>query len=726
MFISVSEAAKKFNISKRRVQFLCEQGRIDGATRVSGVWILPKDAQKPVDARKKDRIGIIDNKSTSDLNKLDTEHLTAEQVCEILSVSSATVKNWVRLGKMLSDDGGKTFRTGHIKDLIKEIKDSESDKLKKRRNKKNATGKKTYKDYIKNHENINLVEKISDEIAYLSEEELKIVIIHFAISLYNQCCNVNKNIEKYIKKNAGEDDEDTFDCLVMELMENVDFEKVDLSKINLVFKYQLKYVPFEDTLGFVYLSLRDLSDRKQDGAYYTPADVVNTLIDGVFRTIDIENKSICDPCCGTGNFIIGLLKRNISIKNIFGQDIDKISVVISKINVLLLNPHISIEELNQHLMCGNTLLEECNSKFSVILGNPPWGSSFSKQERIDFQKIFYSAQQKSIESYDLFIEKGLKMLEDNGCLAFVLPEAVLNVSSHEKIRELILKNASFKFLYYLGNVFSGVQCPSVILGICKDGVASVKGCHIVYEKDNFVIDSDRKITSSQFSLNINNEEYECMQQIDLQENVKFLRDNAKFALGIVTGENKKYIKKDFQKGLEPILKGSDICRYNIKNFDKYIEFVPDKFQQVAPVEFYRAKEKLLYRFISEVPVFAYDDKQTLSLNSCNIVIPQIEGLEMKYVLAILNSSVAAYYFCKKFNSVKLLRSHIEQMPIPFVSKKIQSLIVNKVEQIMNSPENAGCLYKELDQVIMNLFNLSEKHRSIIEKALKNKNLFLTF
>lgn len=138
---------------------------------------------------------------------------------------------------------------------------------------------------------------------------------------------------------------------------------------------------------------------------------------------------------------------------------------------------------------------------------------------------------------------------------------------------------------------------------------------------------------------------------------------------------------------------------------------------------YRAKEKLLYRFISEVPVFTYDDQQTLSLNSCNIVIPEIDGIEMKYVLAILNSSVASYFVTKKFNSIKLLRSHIEQIPIPIVSKDIQVAIV-KVDRIMNSSENISGLYEELDGDIMALYGLNANQIETIQTALSRKNLFL--
>ena len=205
---------------------------------------------------------------------------------------------------------------------------------------------------------------------------------------------------------------------------------------------------------------------------------------------------------------------------------------------------------------------------------------------------------------------------------------------------------------------------------------------------------------------------------------EFLKGNAKFALGIVTGNNKEYILAEKCDDNEIVLKGSDIQRYGITPSGNYIRFIPEGFQQVAPVEMYRAKEKLLYRFISEVPVFAYDDQQTLSLNSCNIVIPEIEGLEIKYILAILNSSVAAYFVKKKFNSIKLLRSHIEQIPIPIASKDIQAAIVKKVDRIMNSSENISGLYSDLDSDIMALYELTVEQINTIRAALSEKGLFL--
>jgi hypothetical protein len=338
--------------------------------------------------------------------------------------------------------------------------------------------------------------------------------------------------------------------------------------------------------------------------------------------------------------------------------------------------------------------------------------------------MFKTAVGKSLESYDLFVEKALSMLNPNGIVAFVLPEAILGVAAHDAVRRLLLDSCSFKFVSYLGNVFSGVQCPSIILGVAWDHMKSVVGCTVFKGKSSFTIKQERIFADGTLSFNVSDEENECLQAIDSLQGVAYLKGNARFALGIVTGNNKEYLSEQQKDGYEIVLKGSDIYRYGIAPSGNYIRFTPDSFQQVAPTEVYRAKEKILYRFISEVPVFTYDGKQTLSLNSCNIVIPEIPGLAMKYVLAILNSSVAAFYISKKFNSVKLLRSHIEQMPIPVVSEEIQESIVKKVDRIMNSSENISGLYAELDNVIMEIFDLSSEEIETVRVALKGKNLFL--
>ena len=50
-FISAPEAAKKWGISERRVQKLCEENRIPVVAKFSRIWLIPKDAEKPADGR---------------------------------------------------------------------------------------------------------------------------------------------------------------------------------------------------------------------------------------------------------------------------------------------------------------------------------------------------------------------------------------------------------------------------------------------------------------------------------------------------------------------------------------------------------------------------------------------------------------------------------------------------------------------------------------------------
>ena len=52
-YMSCPEAAKKWGISERRVQILCSENRIPGVSKLGYMWLIPKNAEKPFDMRKK-------------------------------------------------------------------------------------------------------------------------------------------------------------------------------------------------------------------------------------------------------------------------------------------------------------------------------------------------------------------------------------------------------------------------------------------------------------------------------------------------------------------------------------------------------------------------------------------------------------------------------------------------------------------------------------------------
>lgn len=50
-YITINEAAEKWEISARRIQVLCAQNRIDGIRKFGHAWAIPENANKPTDAR---------------------------------------------------------------------------------------------------------------------------------------------------------------------------------------------------------------------------------------------------------------------------------------------------------------------------------------------------------------------------------------------------------------------------------------------------------------------------------------------------------------------------------------------------------------------------------------------------------------------------------------------------------------------------------------------------
>ena len=56
-YISTSEIAKIWDVSRRRVTTLCREGRVEGAVFAANTWLVPKDAKKPEDPRRVRKMG---------------------------------------------------------------------------------------------------------------------------------------------------------------------------------------------------------------------------------------------------------------------------------------------------------------------------------------------------------------------------------------------------------------------------------------------------------------------------------------------------------------------------------------------------------------------------------------------------------------------------------------------------------------------------------------------
>lgn len=700
------------------------------------------------------------------------QYLSLKELCAFLSVSPATGRNWLAQGKLCpSKISGKTsfFSMEYAETYRNQLLSAKGHSLKSRRNKAYVSGNSIYASYLSaDSPNQTLAAHLSSHLADAipDEELLSLLLAECALRLFAEAALIPTVPDAAATPllSACLTSPDSFfplSALTKELIPDKMRAKELLLQREALFLLPVSYVPLEDTLGFFYLSLRQLNRRKASGAYYTPIHIVERLLSelapAMQKALQNNNRtfSVLDPSCGTGNFLLHLPK-NIPLAAIYGTDTDSIAVTLTRINLLLrqltIDTHNTasgkkaeesstmwhirytqyIHTLWHNIRTADFLLEDNPKTYAFILGNPPWGSLFSKEEKLLLRRRFTCASYTKPEAYDLFLEQGIQHLALGGFLSFVLPEAVLTVKAHTKIRSLLLSVSSIRFLTHLGNCFDGVFCPSVVLTLEKTELPhSCIGMRVTTpEQKIFTIKKERELSADGFCLFSEDASYALTEKLLTTPNCVYLKNNADFALGIVTGDNRTKLRPVsadpaatgtqgtdiLQTPLIPVLCGPDILPYHIAAPSKELTVPLSACQQAAPESLYHAPEKLLYRFISERLIFAYDDKQHIPLNSCNIVIPHFEGLSMPYILAVLNSRCMQFLYHEKFRSLKVLRSHLEQLPIPQASKKEQEEILPFVTLLQKEPYGTNTwqsAYEQLEQLIFALFHLTEAEISLI-------------
>ena len=267
-----------------------------------------------------------------------------------------------------------------------------------------------------------------------------------------------------------------------------------------------------------------------------------------------------------------------------------------------------------------------------------------------------------------------------------------------------------KIVLYPG-AFSGVMTKYVAVQIAADLPAESFEVHcggIVTEER---VEHFRNSEDCAFSF-LSGDAREIIDQVKSRKHFYLNADG--FALGIVTGDNKGKVKRIREDGMECVFTGKEILRYVLKPAVNFLHYDRKEFQQVAPDKYYRAPEKLVYKFISDMPVFAYDNTGSLFLNSANILIPKIPGMSIKTVLAFLNSNFLRYYYSIIFGDVKILKGNLMLLPFPEISPETAMEIDRLVDAILNNGDDCE---EMLQKIIYECYQLSKEQILIVERYL---------
>lgn len=527
--------------------------------------------------------------------------------------------------------------------------------------------------------NTNNIEPIQNLLYYIHSEKWDITSVLLSLGI-----NLLKKANLYHKKYVQEILKQYPYTVIIELLNNtLPNDEIDI-------------------LGIVYQCLLTEGQKNITGSYYTP----HTIAKNMTQKLDFsKGQTFFDPCCGSGAFLLSL--NNVHPQQLYGMDRDNIAVMITKINLLLkfhnyeFEPQIYCGDyLKQSALPNNTIFDK---KFDYIVTNPPWGAI--SQHFSDMAEI------TSKETFSYFFVRAFQQLKQYGVIRFLFPEAILNVKKHKDIRTFLLEKGCFQSITFYKELFTGVTTKYVDINFQK---AEQNKSVLIYEQKK-----QKKVPLS-FFYKTENRVFHVMDNIDIEivEQVKkygkYNLNNSIWALGIVTGDNKNKLKEQYFEESEAIYTGKEICRYVLKPAKKYILYDRTQLQQVAPEKYYRAKEKLVYKFISKKLVFAYDDTKSLFLNSANILIPSIHAMSIKTVMAYLNSELFQYLYSKMFGQVKVLKGNLMLLSFPQITQKQNNNIVEIVNEFLKGNYKKDSL---LQDMIFQSYQLNTKQIQHIKKEI---------
>ena len=277
----------------------------------------------------------------------------------------------------------------------------------------------------------------------------------------------------------------------------------------------------EDILGYIYEKSIPKNDRKDYGQFYTRStDVVNYMINLIQE--DLDNLKILEPSCGSGLFIVELIKRKIKLindsnveeilidifTNIYANDLDSLACKITEANILTsLIKYIKMAyEKNNNFTLPKlniTNIDFCNyteeNKFDLVISNPPYVTMYGRrsrnmteEKRSYFNTFDFVRNKKGNNKFNMimfFIEKGLKSLKENGKLVFIIDISFFE-TAYIDMRKYILENTYIESITTNLNEFEDVASGQIIISLIKKQNTNKTKWIDYKEKTEKLIDQD--------------------------------------------------------------------------------------------------------------------------------------------------------------------------------------------------------------------------------------------
>ena len=393
--------------------------------------------------------------------------------------------------------------------------------------------------------------------------------------------------------------------------------------------------------------------------------------------------------------------------------------------------------------------------FDVVIGNPPYGVNFNKENGKVYESLYKTFNLRG-ESYTLFIEKAINILDISGHFGYIIPDTILNLGFTEAIRKYILKNTKVSELTLLpSNVFADATVDTILLffqkAIITDEYNTVDVLVNIFDKKiliqdlnspvrSFSINSETWILTNSFNLQSNSDEINIISKIDKKFTIvetftemfsgikAYEVGKGKPAQTAEIRDTKPFTSKErITKDWLPFFDGKDIGYYSLlwkeNNWIHYGAWLaaprlPENFEG----------EKILIRKITGKTLIANYISYTSYCNTLLFVLKLKKDkakISYKALLGVLNSKFIGWYFRKKFQITdedtfpQIMIRDIQQFAVPNVMNTETKKIGTLVDQILtkksqDNSDDTTDLESQIDQLVYQLYDLTEEEIKIIE------------
>lgn len=415
---------------------------------------------------------------------------------------------------------------------------------------------------------------------------------------------------------------------------------------------------------------------------------------------------ICDPACGSGAFLNAALQflkaehalideltaklygdtlifqeveNAILENNLYGVDINEESVEIAKLSLWLHTAQKGrkLSTLSNNIKCGNSLIDSpaiagekafCWEKefpevfggggFDVVIGNPPYvrRTKLDEIQKSFLEKNYFSAY-KQYDLYVLFNELSFKILKKNGYVGFIQPNKFISSDYGLKLINLIANSCSIESInnVSLDKVFSDASVYPYIFIYRYLGI----------EKNDFKIENISLLDISKKLINfgLSSENKSIIKKI---ESLKTITDISSF---IKRGVPNSMIEFDEDSNIEAIKSTFLYMPYITPNQRLNIKYIKEN-DYLAKNEEFSKSLILLPRTVLKIRAILHDKKSHI-LDRIYYFDVDENKIDIKVLLAILNSKIITFYYDNVYGSTKigggyidLKGSQIATFPIP--------------------------------------------------------------